>query len=393
MDKSSENLEQLMADLRLDLPLALQIQKLERVRPGEKRGTFMLTCSLARTASGRFWSSWAGREDGPRGNLYLAYSDDRGETWTPALFTLSGKDTPHHFHLTNRVGSLWWHNGTLYLFFIQTIGYFDGRAGTWMTRCENPDESDPDKIRWSEPVRLWHGTPLNKPCIRKNGEWLLPVSLSKRENVRLRTTEPVHLSADIFAELDAVRGANVLVSTDQGKSWQWRSFQRCTDPLFDEHHILERRDGSLRIYARDTFGIVSCDSFDGAYSWTPFKREFYTTSARFFVTALPSGNWLMVRYDTENPDSRKNITAYLSEDEGKSWIGGLLLDDREKISYPDGFIAEDGRIFVQYDHLRQNGSLYMAVFREEDVRAGKNVSGDVILRKKLQIPEDPQTES
>ena len=257
-----------------------------------------------------------------------------------------------------------------------------------MTICHNPHEADPDKMIWSEPVRLWHGTPLNKPCVRKNGEWLLPVSLSKRGNVRLRSTECVKLDADIFQELDPVRGANVLVSADRGKTWQWRGFQRCTDPLFDEHHILERRDGSLRIYARDTFGIVSCDSSDGGFHWTPFKREFYTTSARFFVTVLPSGNWLMVRYETDSPESRKNITAYLSEDEGETWIGGLLLDDRDKISYPDGFVADDGKIFVQYDHLRENGSLYLAIFREEDVKAGKKVSGDLMLRKKILIPED-----
>ena len=111
-----------------------------------------------------------------------------------------------------------------------------------------------------------------------------------------------------------------------------------------------------------------------------FKREFFTTSARFSVTKLPSGNWLMVRYDCPDKDVRKNLTAYISTDEGRNWSGGLLLDDREKISYPDAFVHPDGRIFVQYDHLRQNGSLVMAVFREEDALAGKNVSGQVRLK-------------
>ena len=59
---------------------------------------------------------------------------------------------------------------------------------------------------------------------------------------------------------------------------------------------------------------------------------------------------------------------------------GLLLDERQGISYPDGFQAPDGRIFVQYDRKRECGEILLAIFTEEDVLAGKNISGKMVLK-------------
>jgi hypothetical protein len=90
---------------------------------------------------------------------------------------------------------------------------------------------------------------------------------------------------------------------------------------------------------------------------------------------------LMVRNDAPDGD-RSHLTAFVSDDDGVTWSGGLLLDERES-SYPDGTIAADGTIHVIYDHQRYTenragkkgaGSVMMAVFREEDVRASKMVS-------------------
>jgi hypothetical protein len=45
------------------------------------------------------------------------------------------------------------------------------------------------------------------------------------------------------------------------------------------------------------------------------------------------------------------MTAFVSENDGATWKGGLLLDERES-SYPDGVQAEDSTLFVIYDHQR-----------------------------------------
>jgi hypothetical protein len=39
------------------------------------------------------------------------------------------------------------------------------------------------------------------------------------------------------------------------------------------------------------------------------------------------------------------MTAFVSDDDGATWNGGLLLDERES-SYPDGIQAEDGTTSV-----------------------------------------------
>ena len=82
------------------------------------------------------------------------------------------------------------------------------------------------------------------------------------------------------------------------------------------------------------------------------------------------------------------MTAFVSDDDGATWKGGLLLDERES-SYPDGVLAADGTIYIIYDHQRYTlnrtgkrgvGSVVMATFREEDVRAGKPMSDEVRLK-------------
>jgi hypothetical protein len=51
------------------------------------------------------------------------------------------------------------------------------------------------------------------------------------------------------------------------------------------------------------------------------------------------------------------------------------------VSYPDGVQAEDGLIWIVYDRDRQGaGEILLATFREEDVVAGKDVSGRAHLR-------------
>jgi hypothetical protein len=96
---------------------------------------------------------------------------------------------------------------------------------------------------------------------------------------------------------------------------------------------------------------------------------------------------LLVRNDAPT-SGRSDLTAFVSDDEGMSWQGGLLLDERES-SYPDGVQAADGTIYVIYDHQRYTlnrdgkkgvGSVVMATFREADVRAGRTVTEKVRMR-------------
>ena len=79
---------------------------------------------------------------------------------------------------------------------------------------------------------------------------------------------------------------------------------------------------------------------------------------------------------------RSQLTAFISKDDGRTWGGGLLLDERAGVSYPDGQEGPDGLIRIIYDFIRTDDqTILMAAFREEDAAAGAAVSGTVKLRQ------------
>ena len=53
-------------------------------------------------------------------------------------------------------------------------------------------------------------------------------------------------------------------------------------------------------------------------------------NARFFLRRLASGRMLLVKNGPTDQrlDKRSHMSAFLSDDDGKTWHGGLLLDER-----------------------------------------------------------------
>ena len=102
-----------------------------------------------------------------------------------------------------------------------------------------------------------------------------------------------------------------------------------------------------------------------------------------FKQRLDSGKLLLVKHGPLNEATgRSHLTAFLSADDGRKWSGGLLLDERTGVSYPDGQQTPDGLIRIIYDFSRtEKRNILMAEFCEEDVAAGKDVSGAVQLRR------------
>ncbi len=96
-------------------------------------------------------------------------------------------------------------------------------------------------------------------------------------------------------------------------------------------------------------------------------------NSRFFFRRLASGRLLLIKNGKElhQHPGRNYFSAWLSEDDGKTWKGGLVIDDRERVTYPDGCQAPDGTIYVTYDHNRGPGEIAIARFTEEDILAGK----------------------
>ena len=327
-----------------------------------------MTIGIERTPKGRLWACWVAGGDSPKAFFVLATSDDDGETWSKPRLVVDAHSKNLPMDRSVLVGNLWTDPlGRLWLIFDQSMDMFDGRAGVWAAVCDNPDAEKP---AWSAPRRIWHGVTLNKPTVLANGEWMLPISLDQREGFGAFKGQ--------FKELDPLRGANVFVSADKGATWQRRGAATFPNPDWHEHMIVERKDSSLWMLARTAKGIMETTSHDGGRTWaSPVDSAIRHPVARFHIRRLASGKLLLVKHGDriDAHEGRVQLSAWLSDDDGKSWSGGLVLDERKGISYPDGFQASDGTIYISYDRNRAtDGEILLARFTEADILA-KQLSG------------------
>ncbi len=319
-----------------------------------------LVSSLAVLASGRIWATWyAGKTPAEDHNNYvvLATSDDDGESWSERwVIDPDGEGPARAFD-----PELWVDpRGRLWSFWNQAVLHEGKVAGVWGSIIDDADGDDP---RPGEPRRITDGVMMCKPTVLADGTWLLPAST-------WRTT---------------AHSARVIASRDEGDSFELRGACDVAEEerVFDEHMIVERRDGSLWMLVRIRSGIGESVSTDGGRTWSPLQvSSLGHPSSRFFIRRLASGNLLLVKHGPIGEQTaRTDLTAYLSDDDGRTWIGGLLLDDREKISYPDGQQTEDGTIYITYDFSRTEfREILMARFTEDDIRAGQPVSSRARLR-------------
>ena len=137
-------------------------------------------------------------------------------------------------------------------------------------------------------------------------------------------------------------------------------------------------------------------SVDKGHTWSKAKAgKIANPGARFFIRRLASGNLLLVnhyKYDKNIHRGRTHLTAQLSNDDGATWNDGLLLDERGLVSYPDGVQDSSGLIWIVYDRDRYGvGEILLAKFTEEDVIAGKNISGRLSLENVINSLKNPDS--
>jgi len=337
----------------------------DEARPGA------MIIGMDRTPKGRIWGCWTGTGDKKDGYFLLATSDDDGTTWSKPRLAVGARTEPEQRISGALVGNLWSDpKGRLWLFFDQQLGDPQKRITNWFIRCADPDAAEP---KWSEPVRFAEGCTLNKPTVLKNGDWLLPVSDWHQQTAR------------------------VFASTDQGESWNERSHLKFPGWQFDEHTMVELKDGRLWMLARTSGQPYESFSSDGGKTWSAPQQAatVQNVSSRFFLRRLKSGRILLVKNGSpaERLSKRTHMSAWLSDDEGQTWKGGLLLDERNAVSYPDGFESPDGQIHILYDWNRHaDAEVLMAKFREADVLAGKIVSPDAKLLMLVNKATGPKPE-
>lgn len=131
-------------------------------------------------------------------------------------------------------------------------------------------------------------------------------------------------------------------------------------------------------------GMAETVSRDGGKTWSPVGlSSIRHNTSRFFLRRLQSGALLLVKHGPLHERTRREkLMAFISDDDGQTWQGGLMLDERDDVTYPDGVQGADGTIYLIYDHQRTPlGEVLLATFTEEDVRAEKPVSNRVRLRQ------------
>ena len=327
--------------------------------------------SIEVSPRGRLWATWYGGPagEGEPGNYQvLVTSGDDGRTWSDpvAVFKPEPVDKARtgDGHLwTDPQGRLWW--------VVNRLLRDDPSPGprtSWAFLDVHPDDAQP---QWSKPILLGPGVGLNKPTVLSTGEWLTPLD---------------NFSADPKAtDVRFTKGAKVYASRDQGASWAFRGAAEIPAVSFAEHMLAERKDGSLWLLARTSYGIAQSTSADHGQTWSlgePFTREM-NVNTRFFLRRLKSGRMLLVV--NNDPKRRTQLTAMLSDDDGRTFPHRLLLDERST-SYPDGTEAADGSIYVIYDQQRYARGAQQILFAkvsEADILAGGVVNPTSRLAQKI----------
>jgi predicted neuraminidase len=330
---------------------------------------------LERTVNGRVLVSWfteGTKEPAPENTVVLSHSDDGGKTFSaPQAMALPTSDGTRAFDPALWIdpkGRLW---------YIFNRGNIDiPKHDVWARICDDPDAKQP---LFGAEFRVGYDAPyafrLNKLTVLSTGEWIMPV------------THATDTIKEWFAGPKQLQG--VSISNDEGKTWKLHGALKAPEWAL-ECMVTELKDGRLWMLIRTGSGFLwESHSTDKGVTWhEPKASSIRNPGSRFFIRRLASGNLLLVNHYKFT--GRSHLTAQISTDDGATWNDGLLLDERQGVSYPDGVQDKDGLIWITYDRDRSGaGEILVAKFKEEDVLAGKNISGAVTLKQVINKLDKP----
>ncbi|MBQ7565884.1 MAG: exo-alpha-sialidase [Oscillospiraceae bacterium] len=323
---------------------------------------------VAQTRRGRqFVAFYSGGVKEQYGNYcVLTYSDDGARWIDPAAVAYAGEDARCY-------DPCLWIDPQERLWFFWSVM---PRHTVWAAVCDEPDA---DALQFSAPFPVGHDVMMNKPIVLRSGQWLLPIAVWS-DCIR-------HISVSDADD----RRPFVCSSNDNGRTFTRLGGPEVKNRSFDEHMVLEGSDGALWMLIRTKNGLAESRSYDGGVTWLPAAQSAVKgPDSRFHLRRLRSGRILLLNHYRFT--GRNNLTAMLSEDEGKTWKGFLLLDERNSVSYPDA-AETDGGILIVYDrgrgaYLHSLEEVYAspreiltALVTEEDILAGRLVSPGSYLKR------------
>ena len=327
--------------------------------------------SVEVTAGGRLFATlYSGGMTEENGNFsVLLSSDDDGATWNDPIAAVDVGTSERAYDSClwmDPLGRLW------YVWAVMPNNRIE------YVLCENPDA---DKLCWSAIRSIPGDVMLNKPTVHSDGAWLFPTAVWKDR-----------LTTGSAGGNDGTKatGAHVYATEDGGKTFTHRGTVIARDRWFDEHMLLTKRNDDLEMYIRTTYGVGKAVSHDGGRTFDPdTDSTLKGPNSRFYIGRLSSGNILLVNHYGFH--KRDHLTAMISRDEGQTFEGFLLLDERPDVSYPD-VKEHNGQIYIIHD--RERGAHYhadrdystaareilLSKITEADILAGRLISPESYLR-------------
>lgn len=292
---------------------------------------FQGVASIASTKGNKLWAVWygGGAGEGPENYVMVSASSDMGRSWEKKFIIDSDVRCSGSNVWLDPTNTLW----------ISWGQYPNGVRGpgsvNYRVLCANPDSAD---AKFTAPEPFSSEVSFNKPTVLSNGRWLLQGSIWQR------TTE----------------NSRSIYSDDQGETFYYGADIVLTCPReFDEYMTVERNDKSVWLMTRTMDGLGEAVSYDRGETFSPVAAsEYKHITSRFHLSRLPSDRLLWIRHGYpherlgDGPGARYNLMAFLAEDDGKTWIGGLSIDRRVGVAYPDATVVQGGTIYVIYDYDR-----------------------------------------
>jgi lysophospholipase L1-like esterase/predicted neuraminidase len=309
----------------------------------------VLGCSLARLEDGRLLTAYStpGTAYGKHGSNWIALrgTTDGGRTWSKEEVIARHPDCqPAHPSLLRA------RDGTLHVFY---LGF---KKWGWKDKNPTPDTvSDLWTVRstdkgatWSPPQRIFEGYTgaTNGALETRSGALMVPFSHYVLNPGRLVS--------------------RVVFSKDKGATW-------AAGPALDiggegdhggalEPALIERKDGSVRMYIRTTLGaFYECDSTDGGETWNrPAAGKLEATSAPANLCRLADDS-IAIAWNPKTK-GRRSLHVAFSRDEGESWSAPTMVAHGLSPTYPFVLESQPGELWVGYHDIEKDWNTPRARF-------------------------------
>lgn len=353
---------------------------------------------------GRLWATWFGSNVQAERAPYhhdqfsvISTSGDDGKTWKE-VFVFD----PNELLGGGASDPLLWKDSQGNIRFIghrniDFKGQDEFASSAWEFTMLDPEDEHTD---WSEPRLLGNkNLSIMKPLIFPDGTIMRSMDdfkfVGSPDKERIR-----------FLKED-VDGKPVFIS----------ALPADADASFAEQMPIIRGDGSLFTFYRARKGQKFAESSDGGKTWTPggYYPMQFSINTKCILKTLPSGRVLLVANDVQMKEengknvyyytdkngkhrplekhktARTRMTAYLSDDDGKTFPHKMLLCDDGQISYPSATLGKDGSIYLVYDQGRGvigQHTIFLSKITEVDILAGELVNDQSFLNTIVSRPSD-----